>query len=191
MVIINKTNKIQVICPICKTKDVIGIPKRGLNNKSNLTTISIHKGFICPHHFQIFMDKSFQIRGYQKVDFELNQENSTILWNGVKAFNQNEKENSNLFENLIFDGNNVKYSPLTYHNNSKLPNRKPKRTSIKKVMTLKDIYEEFWEFIDEENEEFREFILIDKRRINLHINPDYSEVYNHINLESKNQIENF
>ena len=33
-------------------------------------------------------------------------------------------------------------------------------------MTLKDIYEEFWEFIDEDNEEFSEFIENDARRRN-------------------------
>ncbi len=31
-------------------------------------------------------------------------------------------------------------------------------------MTLKDMYEEFWEFIDEDNEEFSEFIKNDVRR---------------------------
>jgi len=34
-------------------------------------------------------------------------------------------------------------------------------------MTLQKIYEEFWEFIDENNEEFREFILNDARRSRL------------------------
>jgi len=31
-------------------------------------------------------------------------------------------------------------------------------------MTLKDMYEEFWEFIDNDNEEFSEFIKNDVRR---------------------------
>jgi len=31
-------------------------------------------------------------------------------------------------------------------------------------MTLKEIYNEFWEFIDENNETFRKFILKDRRR---------------------------
>jgi len=175
MVIINKTNKIQVICPICKTKDVIGIPKRELNNKFNLTTISIHKGFICPHHFQIFMDKSFQIRGYQKVDFELNQENSTILRNGVKAFNQNKNENSNLFEKLIIDDDIVKYQPLNRNKIKERTNLTPERISKRKKMTLKEIYEEFWEFIDDENEFFHEFIIKDNRRQKSSINSNINE----------------
>ncbi len=191
MIIPKVTKKIQVICPICKSKDIVGIPESKMKTKSQLITVSIHKGLICPHHFQIFIDKDFHVRGYQKVDLELKQEKMKSLRNGVKVLNKYEDDDKDLYETLILDGNNVKYSPLTYHNNSKLPNKKPKRTSIKKVMSLKDIYEEFWEFIDEENEEFREFILRDIRRINLHINPDYSEVYNHINLESKNPLENF
>ena len=69
MVILAKTNKIQVICPICRTKDIVGIPPSKLNKKSQLTIISVHKGLICPHHFQFFMDNNFQIRGYQKVDW--------------------------------------------------------------------------------------------------------------------------
>ncbi|MFW9943136.1 MAG: hypothetical protein ACFFFT_19010, partial [Candidatus Thorarchaeota archaeon] len=76
------TQKIQIICPICKTRDLIGVPKRELNKNSHLTTISIQKGLICPHHFQVFVDKNLQIRGYQKVDFELNNENSRKLRNG-------------------------------------------------------------------------------------------------------------
>jgi len=31
-------------------------------------------------------------------------------------------------------------------------------------MTLTEIYDEFWEFIDENNETFQKFILKDKRR---------------------------
>ena len=34
-------------------------------------------------------------------------------------------------------------------------------------MSLSEIYEEFWELIDERNEEFREFIIKDERRNNL------------------------
>ncbi|MFX1313020.1 MAG: hypothetical protein ACFFHD_10445, partial [Promethearchaeota archaeon] len=91
MAVYCKTNKIQVICPICKTADIIGIPEKHVKNNNRLITVSIQKGLICPHHFQVFLDKNFQIRGYQKVDLELNKENSIQLRNGVKAFNQKEK----------------------------------------------------------------------------------------------------
>ena len=112
MSVIKKTNKIQIICPICKTRDLVGIPRSQLNKNSQLTTISIQKGLICPHHFQFFMDNQFQIRGYQKVDLELNQENSKVLMNGVKAFKHNENQSKDLFEKLIIDDDIVKYQPL-------------------------------------------------------------------------------
>ena len=45
----------------------------------------------------------------------------------------------------------------------KLPNSK------KSIMSLEDIYEEFWEFINEENEEFIDFIKKDARRRNIRV----------------------
>ncbi len=162
MVVYCKTNKIQVICPICKTRDIIGIPERELKNNTHLTTVSIQKGLICPHHFQVFVDKNFQIRGYQKVDLELNQENSIMLRNGVKAFNQKENENCNLFEKITLDGNNVKYDPLNRVKSNE--DIGLKQETKNKKMTLKEIYEEFWEFIEEDNSEFQKFIINDIRR---------------------------
>lgn len=164
MSIIKKTNKIQVICPICKTRDLVGIPRSSLNINSQLTTISIQKGLICPHHFQFFMDNQFQIRGYQKVDLELNQENSNKLRNGVKALNQSDVEKSNLFEKLIYDGNKVKYVPVNSDINNENKIAKQKTNPKNKIMTLKEIYDEFWEFIDEDNSQFQKFIIMDNRR---------------------------
>ncbi len=170
-----RTNKIQVICPICKTRDIVGIPPSRLNNKSQLTTISVHKGLICPHHFQFFMDKNFQIRGYQKVDLELNQENSRNLRNGVKAFNLSEKSSNDLFEKLILDGDRVKFHPLNSDKNMEARSSKQNIISKRKKMTSKEIYEEFWEFIDDDNENFLEFIMNDKRRTKARINSNISE----------------
>jgi hypothetical protein len=176
MLIPNKTNKIQVICPICKTRDIVGIPRSRLNTNSQLTTVSIYKGLICPHHFQFFMDKNFQIRGYQKVDLELNQGNSEKLRNGVKAFKQDDKENDNLFEKLILDGEKVKYHPLNRDRNAERSSSKQENISKSKKMTLKEIYEEFWEFIDYNNKNFLTFIKNDKRREKHSTNSDLSEI---------------
>ena len=176
MSIIKKTNKIQVICPICKTRDLVGIPRSNLNINSQLTTISIQKGLICPHHFQFFMDNQFQIRGYQKVDLELNQENSKILTNGVKALYQSDVEKSkDLFEKLIIDDDIVKYQPLNRNKIKERTNSTPERISKRKKMTLKEIYEEFWEFIDDENEFFHEFIIKDNRRQKSSIDSNINE----------------
>ncbi|MFW9821718.1 MAG: hypothetical protein ACFFE4_02205 [Candidatus Thorarchaeota archaeon] len=149
------TKKIEVICPICKTRDLIGIPEKKLRNSSHLTTVSIQKGLVCPHHFQIFIDKNLQVRGYQKVDFELNQDNSAELRNGVKVFNGKRNKNVNHFENITID-----YRQKVFSN-------KKNESNITNYRNLKDIYEEFWEFIGDDNEKFQIFIRNDIKRKNL------------------------
>ncbi|MHA1913164.1 MAG: hypothetical protein ACW986_01995 [Promethearchaeota archaeon] len=158
------TNKIEVVCPICKTRDLIGIPPRSINKRSNLTTISIHKGLICPHHFQFFIDKNLQIRGYQKVDFELNNENSKKLRNGIKAYNHSEIKDTPLFKNLGLNKNTIEPKPIISKQRERNDEFKHKTPSQKKKKSMEEIYEEFWEFIEEDNYEFEEFILKDKRR---------------------------
>ncbi len=175
MNVLVKRNKIEVICPICKTRDIVGISPSRLNKKSQLTTISVHKGLICPHHFQFFMDNNFQIRGYQKVDLELNQANATKLRNGVKAFNLTENKDNDLFEQLIIDDDNIKYNTINHNDIKKTSISKQEPISKKKKMTSKEIYEEFWEFIDENNEIFREFIIKDNRRPKTSLNSHISE----------------
>jgi len=179
------TKKIEVICPVCKTRDLVGIPKKKINNSSHLTTVSIQKGLICPHHFQIFIDKNSQVRGYQKVDFELNHDNSTILKNGVKAFSQKEKRNGNLFEDVTFDGNSLKSKSLYSVNNAEFSDSKRETVTKCKSATLKEIYEEFWEFIDEDNEKFQKFIINDKKRKTLSIDPNINEYYNHLEIDQE------
>ena len=68
-----REKKILVTCPLCKAKKLIEVPQSVLEGKKQLTTISIPKGKICEHHFQIFVDKHYIIRGYQKVDYELSE----------------------------------------------------------------------------------------------------------------------
>lgn len=68
---INEQN-VPIICPTCHSKKEINIP-RYLLKKAGLTTISIPKDTVCEHHFQIFIDPNLNVRGYQKVDLELNK----------------------------------------------------------------------------------------------------------------------
>jgi len=185
MLVPTTTKKIEVICPICKTRDLIGIPKKKINNSSHLTTVSIQKGLICPHHFQIFIDKNSQVRGYQKVDFELNHENSTKLSNGVKAFNRKREEKGNLFENITFDGNSVKTKSLYSVISAEESDSKRENVPKSKIATLEEIYEEFWEFIDEDNEKFQKFIINDKKRKTLSIDPNINEYYNHLEIDQE------
>lgn len=90
---------IDVICPVCKSQDSIHIPHNILK-KVGLITISIPKDSICEHHFQVFIDKDFKVRGYQKVDFEFVEELKGTyfycqLCNAKVSFNIND-ENSYL-----------------------------------------------------------------------------------------------
>ena len=64
---------IDVICPICKTKKQINIPENVINEAKQLTSISISKDIVCTHHFQAFVDKNFVVRGYQKVDYHIDE----------------------------------------------------------------------------------------------------------------------
>lgn len=150
------TSKIQFICPVCKTKKSLEIPKSVIEEAKQLITMSISRGLVCEHQFQAFVDKNFQVRGYQKVDFEIenksNQENDSNFCN----FRKNDNE---LFENLVLEGNFVKYIPkIKKTENHKTP-------SYQNKMTLEEIYNEFKEFIDEDNEKFKKFIDKDSKRI--------------------------
>ena len=176
MVAYAKTHKFQVVCPICKTREIIGLPESRLKKTSPLTTVSIHKGLICPHHFQFFLDKSFQIRGYQKVDLELEQESSRKLRNGIKVFKQNESHHEHNFENITLEENKVKHIPINNNKNIKDQNLKQEIHLKGKKLSFKEIYEEFWEYIDESNEIFLEFIKKDKRRAKYSINSDLNEM---------------
>ena len=66
---------INFVCPICKKEKKIKILASKLSKSATLTTISIQKNEICEHHFQAFIDKNYVIRGYQKVDFEIDSKN--------------------------------------------------------------------------------------------------------------------
>jgi len=65
--------KVTLECPICGTRNDLQIPRKIINESKQLTTISIPRGLVCDHHFQAFVDKNFQTRGYQKIDFELSR----------------------------------------------------------------------------------------------------------------------
>jgi len=139
---------IRVICPICKSDKDLDFPNSIINGARQLTTVSVPTGAVCKHHFQVFIDRDFKVRGYQKVDYELPKNKET---------SSSQKSDDDLFDNLIMEGNYLEW--------------KPKLSNVMKTkepeMTLKDIYDEFWELIEENNEEFREFIVNDKRRENL------------------------
>ena len=157
-----------IICPICKIKKQVNIPKSIISEAKQLSSISISKNIVCEHHFQAFVDKNFIVRGYQKVDYQL--ENKLSKKEG-KLSNSSKVSDEELFNNLILEGNYVEYRPrmINPQNHDKLPSEKPLFNSKKikkKKMSLGDIYEEFWEFIADDNEEFIDYIRKDTRRRN-------------------------
>ena len=62
--------KIKIICPECENQKYLKVPIKVINQSSNVTTISVPSGIVCSHNFQVFVDKFFDIRGYQIADFE-------------------------------------------------------------------------------------------------------------------------
>ncbi len=181
----NSTIKIQVTCPICKTRDIVGLPERTLKENSHLITVSIHKGLICPHHFQLFIDKNLRIRGYQKVDLELNKENSIKLRNGVMAYSKNDSESKTPFKVLINDNSIFKTITKIRTKDQAVGNITQEGTSKSKIKSLKELYEEFWEFIDEKNKIFHDFITNDKRRKKPFLISNLNRVYNPLEVEQE------
>ena len=157
---LNEYSNVKITCPVCKVYKELKFPKSVINKARQLTTISLPKGLICDHHFQAFVDKNFIVRGYQKVDFEFEPKKSLKPKADVKLFNEN---NDGLFEDLIFEGNYVEFNPKRKKNRDSRP---PPITTEKNKgkRSLKDVYDEFWEFINDNNVEFKEFIEKDKRR---------------------------
>ena len=159
--------KVFFICPICKSKKALGVPKSVIDKAKQITTMSIDRGLVCKHQFQAFVDKHFKVRGYQRVDFEFKNQNKD-----EKSANSSEfkKKEESLLENLILEGNFVEYKPnkknnqnkrqkgIEFMNSKKKIVQKNKQRLIKKKMTLKEIYEEFKDFIDVDNEKFAAFI---------------------------------
>jgi len=163
MTTVSETQEVQIICPVCKKNKVINIPEKIINQARQLTTISIQKGLICNHHFQAFIDKNFRIRGYQKIDFEINPkaENKDFLPN--KKVQEKYNDDKKLFENLTLEGNYFEFTPQQIKSVGSISKQKvPLREN--RHMTLEEIYEEFWDLIDEDNIEFKNLIISDKRR---------------------------
>lgn len=165
----NEYTKIQFICPVCKTKKILEFPKSIISDAKKLTTISIPSRLVCEHQFQAFVDKNFQIRGYQRVDFEFKSHCNEEDYVSLSKVKRTEEE---LFKNLILEGNYVEYKPRTIVNRNNeehnyIDEISPRDQELrknnqdlrqKKEITLQEIYEEFFEFIDDDNEKFNTVI---------------------------------
>ena len=74
--------QITIFCPYknCDKKGDITIPQNVVNSNSGTTKIRIPEEIICEHAFMIYIDKNFVVRGTEKIDFDLN-ENEKIYEN--------------------------------------------------------------------------------------------------------------
>ncbi|MCJ7651702.1 MAG: hypothetical protein MUP85_24110, partial [Candidatus Lokiarchaeota archaeon] len=154
-----------------------------INEARQLTTVSIPKGLVCEHHFQAFVDKNFVIRGYQKVDFEIAYD----IYDKKKKKKNEITNPENIHDEIIIEGNFIEFRPNNAQKGNNIAEKKKKSKNLiikeeilsnpnnnkkdtlptieqKHVMSIEEIYDEFWEFIDDENEEFKHFIEIDNRR---------------------------
>ena len=157
------TTTIQFICPVCKSEKSLQFPKSIVNKANGLTTMSIARGLVCEHQFQAFVDKNFMVRGYQRVDFEF-EKTKTEQKQQPKNCIKDDKE---LFENLILEGNFLEYKPNRKNVGNPFQKQEIQNKSEDKYNPLLKIYNEFWEFIDENNEIFQDYIKNDKRRNNI------------------------
>jgi len=155
---------IKFICPVCKAEKALQFPKSVITQAKGLSTMSIARGLVCEHQFQAFVDKNCAVRGYQRVDFEFEK----IRTEEKRLQNRKNKRNDDeLFENLILEGNYLEYNPNQKQENKDKREQKVLPKSSDTNLTLQEIYNEFWEFIDEDTEQFQEFIKCDIRRKNL------------------------
>lgn len=68
-------SEIMVSCPICRSSQKIEVSYTVINQiQKSLLTINVPKDRICEHNFQFYLDKNFNIRGYQKIDIDIPEE---------------------------------------------------------------------------------------------------------------------
>ena len=131
-------------------------------------------------------------RSYRKLSDEMKEKFDEIDEDKMEKIGKKMKDSkiyrakyNKIFDEVYFQGNYVEFSPQeTQKNDIKAQNnnedeiekeepnqikevkkeKEEKKAPRKKEMTLEEIYDEFWEFIDDNNQEFREFILNDPRR---------------------------
>ncbi|MHA1522623.1 MAG: hypothetical protein ACTSRK_20850 [Promethearchaeota archaeon] len=67
-----KTNRINVICPVCQNQGRIPIPVDLVKKKeTGATSVYIPAGMICDHAFYCYVDKNFNIRDYLVLEYAL------------------------------------------------------------------------------------------------------------------------
>ncbi|MFX0071662.1 MAG: hypothetical protein ACFFAO_11280, partial [Candidatus Hermodarchaeota archaeon] len=156
--------EVKIVCPLCKNSKTIKLPKSVIHPTKPLTTVTVPKGEVCEHLIIASIDKDFKVRGYQKTDYELTKDAQKTIPQ------RKEPKKEERAQNIARGLESLRTYRKSLSAESKEPNqpieaKKPAEPAEKKgKMTLKEIYDEFWEFIEETNPTFRQFILGDERR---------------------------
>jgi hypothetical protein len=69
----SKVIEIAISCPKCKKRDFISIPESLKGEFKGLLRIFIPKDIICSHKFVINLDMNFSVRGYERIDIQLDE----------------------------------------------------------------------------------------------------------------------
>ncbi len=64
-------SSIVVVCPRCQKTGLVQIPTEIIQDSKGLSTVLIRSGVTCEHAYQVFLDKNFKVRGYQRTDYEV------------------------------------------------------------------------------------------------------------------------
>ena len=143
--------KIIAICPICGKIKNISLPDRYIKKNALLTILNIPKGAICNHNFQMLLDKELNLLKCVKPEFNI-------------EINENYYNSNKGYINYVYVGKSEIQSAPSFISADKLINEHKIISKSNEKFNLKKIYDEFWEFIDDKNPIFKEFILKDKRR---------------------------
>ena len=68
----DETKTVHVMCPTCKAQADFHIPTYIFHhNGSGIANIQIQTGDVCQHQFVIAIDQNFNVRGTEKIDFQV------------------------------------------------------------------------------------------------------------------------
>ncbi len=66
------TKKVHVVCPICRARADFHVPTYIFHrNENGIANIQIQSNDVCEHQFLIAIDQNFNVRGTEKIDFQV------------------------------------------------------------------------------------------------------------------------
>ncbi len=69
--------QVAIACPSCNTPSSIDVPAILVQKSTRgIVSINVPADSVCKHNFQFFLDRNGSVRGYQKIDFQLELKSS-------------------------------------------------------------------------------------------------------------------